>query len=105
MHCTVMSIHPTAMSMHIILTVNQCISLKLGFRPWMISTEIQSKYVAHFIVDSCPISPIYPQDNANDFSELTGKMTLFPFPVQPLTHLYSCTGCNQGDVKNTTMSN
>lgn len=104
MHCTVMSIHPAALLMHIILTVKQCISLKLGFHPWMSSTDMQNKYTADFVIGSCPISPTHPQDNANDFSELTGKMTLFPFPVQPLTRLYSCTGCNQGDVKNPTMA-
>jgi len=100
-----MSIHPAALPVHIILTVNQCIGLKLGFHPWMSSTEMQNKYAADFVFGSCPISPTHPQDNATDFSELTGKMTLFPFPVQPLTHLYSCTGCHQGDVKNPTMAN
>lgn len=104
-HCPVMSIHSAAWSVHIILTVNQCISLNLGFHPWMSSTEMQNKYAEDSVVGSCPISPTHPQNNANDFSDLTGRMTLFPFPVQPLTRLYSCTGCNQGDVKNLTMAN
>lgn len=56
--------------------------LKLGFHPWMSSTEMQNKYAAGSVTGSCPINPTHPQNNANDFSELTGKMTLFPFPVQ-----------------------
>lgn len=96
-----MPIHPTAQSVHIFLTVNHCISAKVSFHLQMDSAEMHSQHAADFVTGSCPIHPTHPQDNANEFSELTGKMTLFPFPVQPLTHFYSWTGCIQGDVKNT----
>lgn len=84
-----MPIHPTAQSVHIFLTVNHCISAKVSFHLRMDGAEMHSKHAADFVIGSCPIRPTHPQDNANEFSELTGKMTLFPFPVQPLTHFYS----------------
>lgn len=84
-----MPIHPTAQSVHIFLTVNHCISAKVSFHLQMDSAEMHSQHAADFVTGSCPICPMHPQDNVNEFSELTGKMTLFPFPLQPLTHFYS----------------
>lgn len=66
---------------------------------WMESAEMHSKYTVRSVAGSCPLGPAHPQDNANECSELAGKMTLFPFPAQSLTHFYSCAGCNHGDVE------
>lgn len=89
--CTVSSHFFDSESLHQFKTVST--------HGWMSSAGMHNNHAAHSVAGSCPISPAHPQDNANKCSELAGKMTLFPFPTQSLTHFYSYTGCNHGDVE------